>query len=59
MPAKQTQGKKGGKKIGRNKKKCERYRLFGRREFNKKRKAEKKKRKFERRKKIRESKKIA
>jgi len=39
MAEKKTQkGKKGQRKIGRNKKKCERYRLEGRREKNKERK---------------------
>lgn len=38
---KKHQGKKGGRKIGHNKKKCDRYRAEGRREKNKARKIKK------------------
>ena len=42
-----SQGKKGGKKIGRNKKKCERYRAEGRRKKNKELKILRRELKFE------------
>lgn len=48
MAKKNVQRKKGGaRKIGRNKEKCARYRLEGRREINKKRKALKEAKKAE------------
>ena len=46
-------GKKGSRKIGRDKKKCELYTKQGKREENKRRQAEKLKRKFEKNKKKR------
>jgi hypothetical protein len=47
--AKHKPGKKGSRKYGRNKVKCERYRREGRREKNKARRAEKRERWLEKR----------
>jgi hypothetical protein len=44
--SKKAKGSKKGRKIGRNKVKCERYRLEGRREKNKARKAAKRSKKM-------------
>ena len=41
MSKKQKSGKRGSRKIGRNKIKCDRYRLEGRREKNKERRRKK------------------
>ena len=54
MPEKISRKSGGSRKIGRNIKKCARYRLENRREKNKKRKMEKRKRKYERNRKKRE-----
>ena len=44
-----SSGKKGGRKIGRNRIKCDRYRLSGRREKNKAGQAAKREKKFAKR----------
>jgi len=56
MAAKQGvgKGKRGSRKIGRDKKKCEKYRLAGRREKNKAREEAKRQATFEKRKAKRE-----
>jgi hypothetical protein len=55
MPPKQSAGKRGTRKIGRNKDKCKIYRDRNRLAYNKKRKADRIQRRLERRARIKEN----